>query len=886
MSNFLKYFIISASIFAALTSYSQINNNNNKKVDFYFVKNKKDFFGFDSPGFKAWSNHYDTLLNDRKEKILIPIKSLPTNVIGLIDLQIKNPRYFKQDSIRIQLSQTKKGISYRRISDTILTLNLPANEADYLVDVIYKSKKITSLQVRVYKEVNEKVVIVPLIPMSDFRDSLKVGLNAIFLQANVSLNIQIRPEFKFKDKDKFLLFDNPLTTDQYTRQMRELRDLYFETFSKADKKAFYVFIIPGFVNSDLTSFCVKSKAVSFTAFDSTKYFVRNTANILAKSIGYLKDSWENKGPMRGVTNNLLDDGSGLELTYNQWEDLRHNAHSYSYFDNYEDIRTNNGLVAYYFWKEDENGNIKLSEKDFLGGVKRPFKKNYVSYHLDINEFLFMPRFKIVNYVICYWHIFAFIVISISSFFIRFKIFKRIKKRNRKVPFWNIVLRMIFTTISIALCSVAFDLINNGYEKFEIRTGYLKDLGKLNTHQAIQNILFSQNINQRNQNKLKSEILVRKDNGWYVKKRKRVLYFDLIEDTNNVLLSFRFSGDSDSIVLGSIDYKKKAISHYMVVNEKKQDGSLTKQRVFNHLGIELTDKMTIEDPAKRILVFINGYRPTSLGHSFEDNFEHIRNKGLEYPNTSNIIYNFDRFDYWRPWNEIDLKFQKRINPTDTYYADGHFSVSTSNHQSLLNFTTLSSVYPKRCKKGKHSCYSTRMTSSGFFGVKQLKTVDLHRMEPNWEGFKTRVNNGRIAGKNLLQVFNEIPNKSENDTIYLVAHSMGYAYALGIIGELRGKINFGGFYIIAPENASCGKVLLNEWKEVWQYGSNFNKSGGDAPCLLDGVAPQAKAGGLKKANRLYIPASMFKVKGFFDSHFVGYYSWIFDIPEGQKGYIMQH
>jgi hypothetical protein len=179
----------------------------------------------------------------------------------------------------------------------------------------------------------------------------------------------------------------------------------------------------------------------------------------------------------------------------------------------------------------------------------------------------------------------------------------------------------------------------------------------------------------------------------------------------------------------------------------------------------------------------------------------------------------------------------------------------------------------------------MTSSGFFGVKEMKTIDLHRMEPNWEGFKKRVNNGRIAGKNLLQVFNEIPNRSENDTIYFVAHSMGYAYALGIIRELRGKIQFGGFYIMAPENASCGKVLLDEWKEVWQYGSNFNKKGGDAPCLIDGVAPQVMAGGLKEDNRRYIPIEMYEEKGFYDSHFIGYYSWIFDIPKGQKGNITQ-
>jgi len=123
------------------------------------------------------------------------------------------------------------------------------------------------------------------------------------------------------------------------------------------------------------------------------------------------------------------------------------------------------------------------------------------------------------------------------------------------------------------------------------------------------------------------------------------------------------------------------------------------------------------------------------------------------------------------------------------------------------------------------------------------------------------------------------------LYIVAHSMGYAYCLGMIDELRGKIEFGGLYIIAPENASAGKVNMNEWKEVWQYGSNFGRYAKGAPCLLDGIAPQVKVAGLKTAQRVFIPDKYYKRMGFFDSHFIGHYTWIFDIPEGDPGYIQQ-
>lgn len=349
---------------------------------------------------------------------------------------------------------------------------------------------------------------------------------------------------------------------------------------------------------------------------------------------------------------------------------------------------------------------------------------------------------------------------------------------------------------------------------------------------------------------------------------------------------RFQASSDSLNLPVKGFSARAESHYLVFNYVDRNGAFKEQKVFNHVGIDITDKLGVDDPPKRILLFVNGYRPTSVGHTFEENFADIQKKGLEFPDSRNLIYTFDRYEYWRPWNEIDLKFQKRINPSETYYADGHFSVTTSNHRSLINFTTTSAIYPKRCANPKkHHCYTTKVVRN-ILGKRRVKTISLHRTKPNRRGFKVRRTNGHIAGRNVYQLLNEIPNRSKNDTLYVVAHSMGYAYALGIIDELRGKIHFGGLYIIAPENASAGKVRKDEWNEVWQYGCNFNYGKSDAPCLQDGVAPQIRAGGLTEKNRVFIPRKYYKRKGFFDSHFIGYYTWIFDISKGKHGYVQEH
>jgi hypothetical protein len=381
-------------------------------------------------------------------------------------------------------------------------------------------------------------------------------------------------------------------------------------------------------------------------------------------------------------------------------------------------------------------------------------------------------------------------------------------------------------------------------------------------------------------------MVKKKHDWYMKRRKEVLYFDVYLDEKGEYTKCKFRRDSDSLVLFTMNYRIDAPSHYTVFSYKNENGSVKYQKVYNHIGNDVTEKLRVQDAAKRILLFVNGYRPTSVGHSFEDNFNDIKSNGLEYPNSTNLIYSFDRFNYWRPWQEIDLKFQKKINAAEIYYADGHFSVGTSNHESLLNFTSLSTMYPKRCKNlKKHHCYQTTKNSTGIFGEKKVDTYSLLPTKPNKRGFRERYDHGKVAAKNLLMTLNEFPNRSYDDTLYIVAHSMGYAYSLGMIDELRGKIHFGGFYIIAPENASLGKVNISEWQEVWQYGSEFNKKAKDAPCLQDGVAPQACVGGLNENYRVYIPHRFDYRKGFFNSHFVGYYTWIFNIPEGRKGAIKQ-
>ena len=117
-------------------------------------------------------------------------------------------------------------------------------------------------------------------------------------------------------------------------------------------------------------------------------------------------------------------------------------------------------------------------------------------------------------------------------------------------------------------------------------------------------------------------------------------------------------------------------------------------------------------------------------------------------------------------------------------------------------------------------------------------------------------------------------------------MGHAYAMGMCAELRGNIQFGECYILAPENAIGKTFDVTPWKSVWQYGAVRTGKFKHAPCQQDGVAAQSLVKGLSLQQHIPFPSSHSKQMGFFDSHFVGYYTWIFDIPKGKSGYVPQH
>jgi hypothetical protein len=834
-----------------------------------FVEHTADPFGLSTPE-RDDPALFDTLLTKQGRKLRIARKSVVENSSSTVLFKVRSKVSAEKRVFKFLESNSKSQLDYSILNDSTLLIFLKPTQKSYNLEAYSGANVVAVLQVNVLKYKEEHVVIVPFMDVGFTKDTLSFHLNKIFNQACVSLDIDMKNQFKGVSQK----MANPLSPQQYTNQMKELRDVYFEKFPQADKNAFYVFLTPSFTSGEKKGFFVNGKSLAFMPGDTGKVFYRNFAQLLASMIGYLNTS--------NFENNLMSNGGGLHLDFRQWEQLRHNSHSYSFYDNYEDVKTNNGSVAFYFWKENSKGEISLNGEGILRALHRPFKKNQMYYHLNVNELLFYTIFVWRGFAFCTWHILAVLFIFPILMIIRRILFRRVFSEVKKPWFWKISSFWVLIGLTVFFNVLAFGAIERGLLRFEVKSGLLRDLKAKDLPDVSAIISRGESFRKRNSKNLLSQIIYFKNGNWYSMKRKRVLYFDAHVDGDKIL-SLKYIKDSDFLALQN--YRKNVSSHYMVINYRNLDGGLMDQKVFNHSGVELTDKINLSDPPKRILVFVNGYRPVTSGHDFKSFFADLEKKGLESPNSSNLIFSSDRYEYWNKWNQIDTRFKERINPSDTYYADGHFSVETSNFSSIVNFSSVAAVYPKRCADPKkHTCYRIKMLKNTGLGSEYAYTFNLLRNPSNKSGFKLRQKNGKIAGRNLLQALNELPNGSKNDTVFLVVHSMGFAYSLGMIEELRGKINFGGFYIIAPENASCGKVIPSEWQEIWHYGVNFDIGKEEAPCLQDGIAPQFPIKGLI-SNRCFFPKELYRKKGFYESHFVGNYKWVLDIPEGAKGHVRQ-
>jgi hypothetical protein len=214
-----------------------------------------------------------------------------------------------------------------------------------------------------------------------------------------------------------------------------------------------------------------------------------------------------------------------------------------------------------------------------------------------------------------------------------------------------------------------------------------------------------------------------------------------------------------------------------------------------------------------------------------------------------------------WFDYDDTLIARFHPVTALYIDGHHPISTSSHRTKW--------------KSFRSYFVTRF---GWLGRREWP----FNVSPNVEGFMTRVKNGEICGENFVR---EYLQPLRMDTLDMVCHSMGYAYMLGFLKAVEGKVIPGKILILAPESPGLMGYQWTHFMEVWQYGSNRLMPDADVTCRQDGIAPQAPVKGIEqlapgKGGRLFIPKS--GKKGYVRSHHLSFWQWFYTIKPGDYGY----
>ena len=552
-----------------------------------------------------------------------------------------------------------------------------------------------------------------------------------------------------------------------------------------------------------------------------------------------------------------------------------------------------GLSAFFIWEEDENGVIPYDPNNPLLSIKRGKRENYGYKYLNPGNWFFKPFTSIQETLICPAHV----VVAFITFFGLFIFFRLIKRltlnRNWSIKLSGVVVKLLALLFSIFVVGLSTLLIDEYYVNHYVLETKIREIDKQVSSSSLLSKIEDELLFQKDTiSNLSSQIFRKKKAGWYIQRNLPVLIFQL--NSKNEL---RFKESTESLTYLGDTLIDEVNTHFIKIEKLGNNDELISERIFDYAGKEqVSTSFQKEKIGKRIVLFINGYRAPFLNteeFSRSVMLKQILANKIEINTTENKIYSADLFKYWNQWDRFDDRFIAKLQAHEVYYADGHHPIKTSNYGLTKNPFNLSIInnignlsyfyfaaahFPSTCKDlSKHTC---RYVNIPNLGVKN--TWELLPSITNHIGFNQRRESGKISGKNLLQLINaENRVGSSKDTLYIVCHSMGFAYAQGIIESLRGKINFGGYYIFCPENPSAGRVNKLEWKEVWQYGSNENIE----ECLQDGIAPQSSVKGLEQ-NRVFFPKESYSNLGFSGSHFIGNFIWIFDLPKSQVGSITSH
>ncbi len=458
MNRIIQISILFWSIFFQFHSFGQVAN----KVFVEFIASNEQSFGFDKGDIPEFKEDYELIKFNNSLNYTVPFKSTGYRSSDKVRFVIHNKKSIQLEKLVFKAGNRNLYVDSIQLQGDTVSLILPRRKKDYLLEVHYSDQLVGKLNVQVYTPKKENLIIVPLTKTALISDSLVNYLNTIYSQAGLSFSVTVHSKFSSNDIENKTLNNPSKAHDRYTDQMTNIRDLYFEKNPNASKKAIYLFIADGFVDEDLGGYMVRNKSVGFIKEQDLAKMYYAIAQQLGFGIGSLNDSWKENGPEEGTTSNLMDINFGTHLTQKQWEALRAGVDSYSMYDDYEDVQTNNGIIAFYFWKEDQDGNIIFTSTSLMNSINRPFKKNQYSVYLEIDNFFYYTVFSVFGQLISVLHLISFIVFFLLSILLRRKLVAMWRTGFAKYRLVRLMIRIVnfggFLTVYILL----FLVINQGY----------------------------------------------------------------------------------------------------------------------------------------------------------------------------------------------------------------------------------------------------------------------------------------------------------------------------------------------------------------------------------------------------------------------------------------
>ena len=154
------------------------------------------------------------------------------------------------------------------------------------------------------------------------------------------------PSIKYRDSIPF-----------FSTELRAIRDGFFNSSHRRTKMDYYVFVSSHFEDTLHTGFAIAGKHILFVSSAPTETFTERFTSYLLRAAS----------DQQGNNKRALD-ALSEELGTKDSIQTRHDSY-FLFHDDTENMGSNNGMVAFAFWNENNNGTVDGNK------LSLPFKRN-------------------------------------------------------------------------------------------------------------------------------------------------------------------------------------------------------------------------------------------------------------------------------------------------------------------------------------------------------------------------------------------------------------------------------------------------------------------------------------------------------------------------------